>query len=389
MPVLPLQPRSFQQQYRALAATVYLLTMSAASFSIFLGSFLGSRHIAAQQVGMIGAAGSAAIIAGNLLWGFISDLTGRRRALIAMGSLVSVPTLLLWLTGTNVLEYVVLNGAYNFFVAPTVALLSVFVLDILPPEARATRFGGFRVWGSLGLLSASWGLGWFLKANPDRLFYVAAFTTGIAMIPFLLGTSEQARPRSNRFHFRHVLLNPRLSIFFLCTCLHGFWEPGAFLFLSYSLKQQHATEGIIGIILGMNGLVAMASLPIAGRMADRWGRKPLLLAMYLLSGIRMLLYSVLSNPLAYIPVQLLHFGSFGISEGVGSVYVAEMADERDRATALACFHIFHSVGALAGSLAGGYLSSTYGLPAMYQAFAVVMVVAALVFFANWKTMKGL
>ena len=125
--------------------------------------------------------------------------------------------------------------------------------------------------------------------------------------------------------------------------------------------------------------------PIAGRIADRWGRNPLLLAMYLLSGIRMLLYSLLSNPYAYIPVQLLHFGSFGISEGVGSVYVAELADERDRATALACFHIFHSVGAMAGSLAGGYLSAHYGLPLMYQAFAAVMVLAALVFRIDWKS----
>lgn len=339
-------------------------------------------------MGLIGAAGSAALIAGNVVWGFISDVTGRRRSLVILGSIVSIPGLLLWLAAQRAEQYAALNAVYFFFVAPTIALVSVFILDLLPPEARATRFGGIRVWGSLGLLTASWGTGWFLREQPARVFVFAAATTALAMLPFIFGTQEVIRRREPRFHFRHVLLNRKLTVFFLCTILHGFWEPGAFLFLSYSLKQQQATEGIIGIILGLNGLVAMIAFPLAGRLADRWGRKPTLFLMYLLTGIRMLLYSAISNPLAYMPVQLLHFGSFGISEGVGSVYVSELADERDRATALACFHLFHSLGAFLGSLAGGYISSLYGFPAMYRIFAGVMVLAAILFLAGWRMDRG-
>ena len=185
-----------------------------------------------------------------------------------------------------------------------------------------------------------------------------------------------------------MLLKPRLAVFFLCTVLHGFWEPGTFLFLSYMLKQHQAPEGVIGVILGMNGLVAMISFPLAGHLADRWGRRPALFLMYLLTGARMLLYSVITNPWAILPVQLLHFGSFGISEGVGSVYVSELADERDRATALSCFHIFHSVGALVGSLVGGYLFSSRGFPFMYRVFSLAMLLAALIFAAEWKLDAG-
>jgi predicted MFS family arabinose efflux permease len=206
----------------------------------------------------------------------------------------------------------------------------------------------------------------------------------MAMLPLIAGTHEVIRRRPLRFHFRHVFWNRRLAVFFLCTALHGFWEPAAFLFLSYSLKQQHASEGIIGAILGMNGLVAMFSFPVAGRLADGWGRRPTLLLMYILTGARMLLYSVVTAPWAYFPVQLLHFGTFGIAEGVGSVYVSELADQRDRATALACFHMSHSIGAVVGSLAGGYLSSAYGFPSMYRAFSAVIILAAMVFLMDWK-----
>jgi PPP family 3-phenylpropionic acid transporter len=339
-------------------------------------------------VGFIGAAGSAALITGNLVWGLVSDLTGRRRSLVILGSLVSIPVLVLWLIGRTPQAYAALNAGYYFFVAPTVALIPVFILDLLPEQARARRFGGIRVWGSLGLLVASWGTGWFLRSQPSRVFLFAAVTTAMAMLPFVAGTHEVIRRSTLRFHFRHVLWNRRLAVFFLCTALHGFWEPAAFLFLSYSLKQQHAADGIIGVILGMNGLVAMISFPLAGRLADGWGRRPTLFLMYILTGTRMLLYSVITSTWAYFPVQLLHFGTYGISEGVGSVYVSELADERDRATALACFHMSHSVGAVAGSLAGGYLSSLYGFPMMYRAFSAVIALAAMVFLTDWKMDRG-
>jgi PPP family 3-phenylpropionic acid transporter len=381
--------KTFEQQYVALASSTFLLTFSTGCYSIFLGSFLSSRGVNGEDLGFIGAAGSAALIAGNLAWGFISDVTGRRRSLIILGSLISAPAMLLWLAGRTTAEYVALNAGFYFFVSPTIALVSVFILDLLPAEARARRFGGIRVWGSLGLLTASWGAGWFLRAQPDRLFVITAATSALGLLPFIAGTREVIRRGARRFHVRHVLLHRRLAVFFLCTALHGFWEPGAFLFLSYMLKQQNAPEGVIGVILGMNGLVAMISFPIAGHMADRWGRRPALLLMYLLTGIRMLLYSVISNPWAALPVQLLHFGSFGISEGVGSVYVSELADQRDRATALACFHVFHSVGALVGSLAGGYLVSSHGFPFMYRVFAAAMSVAAVIFLTDWKLDSGL
>src|SRR5205823_4810022 len=103
---------------------------------------------------------------------------------------------------------------------------------------------------------------------------------------------------------------------------------------------------------------------------------------------RMLLYAVISNPWAYLPVQLLHFGSFGIAEGVGSVYVAERADERDRATAVACYYIFQSSGATVGSLVGGYLSTEFGFSKMYLVFAVVMLIAALLFSTTWWSDEG-
>jgi PPP family 3-phenylpropionic acid transporter len=380
----PLPAKTFEQQYSALASSTFLLTFSAACYSIFLGSYLSSRGVSGTNLGYIGAAGPAALIVGNMVWGYVSDLTGRRRSLVILGSVISIPALLLWLYGQRPWEYAALNALYFFFVAPTVALISVFILDLLPPEARARRFGGIRVWGSLGLLTAAWGTGWFLKANPSRMFVFAAVATAVALVPFIMGTHEVIKRSAPRFHFRHVLLNRRLAVFFLCTVLHGFWEPAVFLFLSYTLNQQQAPSGLIGVILGLNGLVAMVSFPLAGRLADRWGRRPTLFLMYGLSALRMLLYSLISNPLWYLPVQLLHFGSFGISEGVGSVYTSERADQRDRATALACFHVFHSVGALLGSLVGGQLSSRYGFAAMYQIFAVVMVVAGLIFLAGWR-----
>jgi predicted MFS family arabinose efflux permease len=268
---------------------------------------------------------------------------------------------------------------------PSTSLLAVLVLDLLSPAARAQRFGIFRMWGSAGLLTASWGTGWFLKTAPERMFVFAAVAIGLAMVPFVRGTREVPHERTARFHFGHVLRNRRLAPFFLCTLLHGVWGPACWLFLSYTLTQKHAGEELVGIILGLNGLVAMVSLPLAGKLADRFGRQPLLRAMYFITAVRMVLYSLAGSPFSYMPIQLLHFGSFGISEAVGSVYVSEQADTRDRATALACFHMFHSIGATLGSIGGGMIAAAYGVPAMYRIFGGVCVVAGILF---WITVRA-
>jgi MFS family permease len=371
--------KGLDKQWTALGTMVFMSTFSAAIYSIFLGSFLSRRGLNQELLGFVGAAGSAAMITGNLVWGYLSDWSGRRRNLILGASLASIPTLLLWLPATTWEEYAVLNAVNMFLVVPGTALLSVLVLDLLSPAARAQRFGLFRMWGSAGMLSASWGAGWFLSEKPERMFIFAAVTIAIAMIPFILGTRETPRPRVARFHFGHVLRNRRILLFYFCTLLHGVWEPGCFLFLSYSLTQKQVSQGLIGIILGLNAMVAIVSLPLAGRLADRWGRRPMLVSMYFITGIRMLLYSIASTPFSYMPIQLLHFGSFGISEAVGSVYVAEQADQRDRATALACFHLFHSIGATLGSIGGGVLASAYGFPVMYRVFAIVVALAGVLF----------
>ena len=371
--------KGIDKQWTALGMTVFLSTFSAAIYSIFLGSFLSRRGLNQELLGFVGAAGSAAMITGNLVWGYLSDWSGLRRNLILGASLASIPTLLLWLPATTWEEYAVLNAINLFLVVPGTALLSVLVLDLLSPAARAQRFGLFRMWGSAGLLSASWLAGWFLREQPDRMFIFAAVSIALAMIPFVLGTRETHRARTTRFHFGHVLRNRRILLFYFCTLLHGVWEPGCFLFLSYSLTQKQVGEGLIGMILGLNGLVAFVSLPLAGRLADRWGRRPMLVSMYFITGARMLLYSMAGAPFSYIPIQLLHFGSFGISEAVGSVYVAEQADQRDRATALACFHLFHSIGATLGSIGGGVFASAYGFPVMYRVFAIVVALAGVIF----------
>src|SRR5438552_14913919 len=103
---------TFEQQYAALASSTFLLTFSAACYSIFLGSFLSSRGVTGRGLGYIGAAGSAALIAGNLAWGFVSDVTGRRRSLVILGSLISIPAMLLWLAGRTPSQYAALNAAY-------------------------------------------------------------------------------------------------------------------------------------------------------------------------------------------------------------------------------------------------------------------------------------
>jgi MFS family permease len=116
----------------------------------------------------------------------------------------------------------------------------------------------------------------------------------------------------------------------------------------------------------------------AGRLCERWGRKPVFAVGFVVLPVRIFLYSLARDPWALVALQALD----GIGAGIYGVVIVSMCADLTRgqggfnalqgliATAL-------SVGGVLGPLAAGALVQHLGFAVAFDVFAAA--VAALVF----------
>jgi MFS family permease len=139
-------------------------------------------------------------------------------------------------------------------------------------------------------------------------------------------------------------------------------------------SSQWATLLIGACMVGPQLVVALFS-PWIGRRAQRWGRRPLLIAGFAALPIRGLLLATVTDPFLLVAVQLLD----GVTAAVFSVMVPLTIADLTRGTGR--FNLTQGVvgtmmgmGAALSPTFAGYLSDTFGSPFAFAGLAAIAVV---------------
>lgn len=140
-----------------------------------------------------------------------------------------------------------------------------------------------------------------------------------------------------------------------------------------------------GLTFGAFSLSALVLRPLAGGLADRRGRRPLMVGGSLLFGAVMLAHLLASSLAILVLLRLL----LGVAEAL--VFVAAFAAEADlapperRGEALTLFSLSLYVGVAVGPLIGEAAFAAGGFPAVWVASAILAGIAALVALAVPET----
>ena len=126
-------------------------------------------------------------------------------------------------------------------------------------------------------------------------------------------------------------------------------------------------------------MVPMAIL--VGRKANRWGRKPLFLAGFLILPIRGMLYTFSDNPYWLVGVQLLDGVGAGLYGALFPLIVADLTGGTGRFNvALGAVMTAQGIGASLSTMLAGLIVVEAGYSAAFLTLAAVAAVGALVFF---------
>lgn len=127
----------------------------------------------------------------------------------------------------------------------------------------------------------------------------------------------------------------------------------------YAKHGFHASDMTVGLVISIFSFMQLLTTPLWGRLSDKVGRKPVLLAGLLFSVVGYVMFSVAATlPMLFLARALSGLGGGNIS--AAQAYIADVTAVEDRAKGMGLLGAAFGLGFAFGPFIGGIVSS-YGL----------------------------
>jgi predicted MFS family arabinose efflux permease len=346
---------------------------------------LAVHHWDPASIGVVMTLAGIAALVTQTPAGALVDSSRAKRALVIIAALlVTVSCLLLpFITSFSLVALTqALSAAAASIFAPAI---SAITLGITGPRAFTRRTGRNETFNHAGNACAALLAGLFAYLfGPVAVFYLMAVMALASVIAVLFVSAEaidhdvaRGLQPGDRSHqpsgFKVLLSNRPLLMFALCCALFHLANAAMLPLVSQKLAQAnlHLATPLTSACIVAAQLVMVPMALLAGAKADVWGRKPLLLAGFLILPLRGLLYTFSDDPYWLVAVQLL--------DGVGAGLFGALFPVMVKDLTLGSGHFNVSLGAL---------TTAFGLGAALSNGLAGFVVEAAGYSAAFLTLAG-
>lgn len=137
--------------------------------------------------------------------------------------------------------------------------------------------------------------------------------------------------------------------------------------LPYYTETFHANAFVTGLLVASYAVAQLIGAPLLGRMSDRYGRRPILLASIFGTFVGFLLLGV-ANALWILFASRIIDGLTGGNLSIAQAYISDVTDAKNRAKGLGLIGAAFGLGFIIGPVTGGFLSQWgYAVPAFAAA----------------------
>src|SRR5262249_42533645 len=299
---------------RGLDWFTFFLDYLQTGFGPFVAIYLTAHAWTQFDIGLVLTAGGLVALACQMPSGALVDAVRSARlvAIVAVAAIcLSALALAIWPTFLVVMGASVLHAAASCVLGPVIAAIS---LSLVGHAALGVRLGRNARFGSIGngFGAAAMGLCGSLVSNQAVFFLTAALAAPaiLALGRIRVGEVDHARGTkvaSASVSVRTVLRDRRLLMFAGCILLFQL-ANAAMLPLMGGILTLRASEWATTLIvacIGVPQLVVAGFAPWVGRVADSWGRRPLLFFCFAALAARGVLFAFVTNPYLVVAVQLL------------------------------------------------------------------------------------
>jgi MFS family permease len=350
---------------------------------IFLTRVLGAS---AMSLGVIEGAAEAANSVLKIAAGRVTDRTGAPKPIVLAGYGLSGavrPLIALVTSWTQVLGLRFIDRVgKGIRGAPRDAMLAHFS----PPHLRGRVYGFHRAMDHSGAVLGPLAASAFLFFYPEsyRGLFALSVIPGIVVILILLRVPDiRAEQRTEPLELFESLEPPeprerRLT--------RKFWKAITVI-LVFSLGNASDTflllrlsdlgVAAVWIPLLWSGLhvVKVLSSLAGGDLSDRFGRRALIAAGWMVYAIVYAAFGYFDSVVAVVAIFLMYGTYFGLTEGVEKAWVADLAPSRARGTAFGVYNAALGVGGLLSSVMFGVIWTSVSPTAAFLTGAAVALCA--------------
>ena len=391
----PAPERPSRQSSRGLDWFTFFIANLQAGFGPFVAVYLTAEKWTQIDIGLVLTAGGVAGLILQVPGGGLVDASRSKRRLAAW-SVVAVGLCALAMAATSffpvILAAWMLHAAASCTLTPAIAAIS---LGLAGHSGMARRLGRNASFGSLGnavAAAAMGGIG-YLVSN-EAIFLV----TGALMVPALLalrrirpeeidpvvasGEGVDARAAGGPEPGWRAFLGNR-TLYVLSGCILLFYLANAAVLplvgSALTLRSRESPTLFIAACIIVPQVMVVFLSPLVGTLAERWGRRPLLVLAFAVLPVKNSCFAFIQDPILFVVAQSLD----GISAAILGVAISlTVADATRRsghfALAQGVMGTGMGIGASISTLLAGYLADRFGSGTAFLGLAGVAALALAV-----------
>jgi MFS family permease len=373
----------------------YFFGMAAIGFTLpYLPLYLGEKGLSDRAIGLVSTLAALSGLA-QFPVGIWSDRIGWRKPfLIAALAATALATVLLRdATGAVWVAILVVLFAENGIGRAVVESLSGAEAAALAPAGEVgAAIGALRFWKPIGIVLVAILGSWISeRSGVGAILVPLAILQGLAVAAAFLIHEDGHATRTHAHDQPAKIVGPSIwkdtgAWAFIAAMIlyHAANAPGG-VYLGLFLKRDlGAPDRMLAYAFAVSMIAWMLVVRPAGRLADRWGRKPLLIAGWSIMTLRLALVSVIPGAWLAVANQALDGVSNGLFAVIAAAWMTDrLADPRRSGEAQvivgSCLVLGSAIGpAVAALLVGplgyrGLFAALAGLGALATAIVVVLV----------------
>lgn len=379
----------------------YFLGMAAIGFTLpYLPLYLGEKGLSDRAIGLVSTLAALSALA-QFPVGLWSDRIGWRKPFLVVALTVTALSTVL-IRGAHGVVWlgvlVVLFAENGIGRAVVESLSGAEAAALAPTGGVGAALGALRFWKPIGIVLVALMGSWMAERyGVGAILAPLAVVQGLAVAAALLIHEPSQGPWERDGHAnnqRRVRLrvsdgNPANAWFPKDTGLwtfvaamvlfHAANAPGG-VYLGLFLKRDlHAPERMLAYAFVVSMVAWMLIVWPAGWLADRWGRKPLLVAGWAIMTVRLGLVSVVQDPRLVVANQMLDGLGNGLFAVLAAAWVTDrLADPRRSGEAQVIVGSCLVLGSALGPAAAGFLVGPLGYRGLFAALAGVGAVATAI-----------